>query len=450
MKLSIIWITYRVSEQESEGSELDTAVERDEYIPNSAQSSESNTSVSVSDEILSETSVHNSPLQNVPATHRVISSASTCQGKTNENSNRRGRGKKMGNNDRGKCIVISLLPLLSARDTSVAGENETFSNNNLQNIPSLQHVLPSTSTHHGGTNGNYHTRQRQVYTHYTTTSDLFTFSRKRWDKMGNLKHDHNTSWKATETKWYPDLHHMLRDVLWSNEWGPQFFQDTMSRDRFREIMKFIRFDLKDQRSASMVKDKFALVSEVWDSFIENCSLCYVPRVNDDNRPPNQSLPEDVVMKLMAPYLGKGINVTTDNCFTSVSLAEKLKMQSTSLVGTVNYARQENPQSVKTRNVPLYDTIVMKNNQTTLTVYQGKINKNILVLSTLHPNISIGNDQKHLPETVSFYNATKYGVYVLDRMARKYSVKAEPRLNYWKKNQLVSLLANAQCSVMLYF
>ncbi|KAJ8892573.1 hypothetical protein PR048_005154 [Dryococelus australis] len=85
------------------------------------------------------------------------------------------------------------------------------------------------------------------------------------------------------------------------------------------------------------------------------------------------------------------------------------MQSTSLVGTVNRARRDIPQSIKTIKAPLYVTVVMKKNETILTVYQGKKKKNFLVLSTLHPNISIGNDQKHLPETVSFYNATKNGV-----------------------------------------
>ncbi|KAJ8888997.1 hypothetical protein PR048_008491 [Dryococelus australis] len=217
----------------------------------------------------------------------------------------------------------------------------------------------------------------------------------------------------------------------------------MPRHQFREIMKFIRFDLKDQRSARLVKDKFDLVSEVWDSFIENCSLCYVLGANitvdeqlfptnarckftqymankpdkfgmkfwlaadvgtkylsngfpylgkDDNRPPNQSLSEHDVMKLMAPYLGKGRNVTMDNFFTSVSLAEKLEIQSTSLVGTVNRAQREIPQPVNTIKAPLYDTVVMKNNKITLTVYQGKKNKKVLTLSTLHPNIPIGNDQ----------------------------------------------------------
>ncbi|KAJ8880736.1 hypothetical protein PR048_017206 [Dryococelus australis] len=193
-------------------------------------------------------------------------------------------------------------------------------------------------------------------------------------------------------------------------------------------MKFIRFDLKDQRSARLCL-KFGITSlKIVPSVMfpeptlqltqlfptkprykftqymanepDKFGIKFWLAADDDNRPPNQSLSEHVVMKLMAPYLGKGRNVTTDNFFTSVSLAEKLKMQSTSLEGTVNRARREIPQSVKTRKAPLYDTVVTKNNETNLTVYQGKKNKNVLVLSTLIPNISIGNGQKHLPETES--------------------------------------------------
>jgi hypothetical protein len=35
------------------------------------------------------------------------------------------------------------------------------------------------------------------------------------------------------------------------------------------------------------------------------------------------------------------------------------------------------------------------------------------MSSLHPTVFIGNDEKKLPETVKFYNNTKYGVDVVD-------------------------------------
>ena len=49
-----------------------------------------------------------------------------------------------------------------------------------------------------------------------------------------------------------------------------------------------------------------------------------------------------------------------------------------------------------------------------------------MLSTLHQAVNIGTDNKKKPETVKFYNATKYGVDVVDSMAREYSVKASSR------------------------
>ena len=41
-------------------------------------------------------------------------------------------------------------------------------------------------------------------------------------------------------------------------------------------------------------------------------------------------------------------------------------------------------------------------------------------------MTIGVDVKKIPETVAFYNSTKFGVDVIDQMARKYTVKAGSR------------------------
>ena len=59
----------------------------------------------------------------------------------------------------------------------------------------------------------------------------------------------------------------------------------------------------------------------------------------------------------------------------------------------------------------------------MTVNQGKVNKNVLLLSTLHSTIDIETNRKKLPETVQFYNKTKCGVDILDRMACRYSTRA---------------------------
>jgi hypothetical protein len=53
----------------------------------------------------------------------------------------------------------------------------------------------------------------------------------------------------------------------------------MTRDRFKEIMRYIRFDNKITRSFRLEEDKFALFSEIWDMFNDNCQRHYTPSEN---------------------------------------------------------------------------------------------------------------------------------------------------------------------------
>ena len=172
------------------------------------------------------------------------------------------------------------------------------------------------------------------------------------------------------------------DQIWSKTWGIKFFSDTLSCNRYKQLLRFIKFDIKSTRSERLVTDKFALFSTIWNIFIENCKSNYVPNSNitideqlfptkarcpftqymankpvkfgvkfwlavdasykyllngfpylgkDARRPSNQPISEHIVLQLMDPYLGKGRNVTTDNLFTSVKLAKKLMKKKTSIV-----------------------------------------------------------------------------------------------------------------------
>ena len=270
--------------------------------------------------------------------------------------------------------------------------------------------------------------------------------------------------------------------FWDKNWGVPFFPETMGRNRFCEIMRFLRFDLRSTRLSRLQTNKFALISAVWDKFVENCIVCYKPGENitvdeqlfpttarcrftqymankpdkfcikfwiavdleskyilnaipylgkDETRPATQRLSESVVIKLVEPYLGKGRNVTTDNFFTSINLATQLRKKKTSLVGTLNKIRKEVPPLVKTLQQSRYSSKLLQtkneNNQaTTLTVYQCKQNKNVCILSTLHPSVMVDTTTKKKPETVTFYNKTKCGVDIADQMARQYPVKAGAR------------------------
>ncbi|CAK9827595.1 hypothetical protein ANTRET_LOCUS5276 [Anthophora retusa] len=74
----------------------------------------------------------------------------------------------------------------------------------------------------------------------------------------------------------------------------------------------------------------------------------------------------------------------------------------------------------------YSTKLYKTEACTLTMYKSKANKKVLLLSSKHRNVRIAKNEKRVPETISFYNNTKYGVDILDQMARKYSTKAGSR------------------------
>ena len=67
---------------------------------------------------------------------------------------------------------------------------------------------------------------------------------------------------------------------------------------------------------------------------------------DFQRKSKQSLGEFVVLRLAEPYKNSGINVTCNNYFLSISLAEELKKSKISLAGTIRKNRREFPPSVK--------------------------------------------------------------------------------------------------------
>ena len=72
---------------------------------------------------------------------------------------------------------------------------------------------------------------------------------------------------------------------------------------------------------------------------------------------------------------------------------------------------------------LFSSNLYKSENCTLTVYKSKPKIKVLLLNTKHTGVRIEDNYKRIPETITFYNKTKYGVDVVDQMARKYSMKA---------------------------
>ena len=125
------------------------------------------------------------------------------------------------------------------------------------------------------------------------------------------------------------------------------------------------------------------------------------------------------MKLIEPFAGKVWSVTTDNFFTYLKSSEYLKAKSTSIVGDTNRIRRETPNEVKTMKNSPYSTILLKNERASFTVYQSKPSKNVLLLRTVHRNVTCAENNIKTFETIQYYDANRYGVDALDQ-------KAQPR------------------------
>ncbi|XP_048853136.1 uncharacterized protein LOC125721153 [Brienomyrus brachyistius] len=148
---------------------------------------------------------------------------------------------------------------------------------------------------------------------------------------------------------------------------------------------------------------------------------------DPSRPTGERLSENVVTKLMEPYLDKGRTVTTDNFFTSLSLANRLLKRNTTLLGTINKIRRELPPQAKdVSRLKELSTQVFRTGPVILTVYAPKKKKSVCILSTLHRNVEIGMDRKKKPNTVTDYNCMKCGVDIMDQKVRAYTVRAGTR------------------------
>ena len=209
--------------------------------------------------------------------------------------------------------------------------------------------------------------------------------------------------------------------LWTENWGVPLCKSDMSRNQFCEILRFLRFGVKSNRSQRLQTDKFALFSEVWTHFTDNCCALYksgafitvdeqlfpskarcpftqymaskpdkfgqkywlavdkeskhvingFPYVGKDEiHSSTECVSDRAVMQLMRPYLCKERNVTIDSYFTSVKLANQLKTKQTSLLGTVNKIRREVPLPLR-KMKDLHSCKLYKSGDITLTAYQGK-------------------------------------------------------------------------------
>ena len=80
--------------------------------------------------------------------------------------------------------------------------------------------------------------------------------------------------------------------------------------------------------------KFWMAVDVETKYLLNS----FPYVEEESRSSDVSMPTDIVMKFIIPFMiplsKKGHNITSDNYFTSLDLCLQLEKQGCSLVGTI--------------------------------------------------------------------------------------------------------------------
>ncbi|KAF4527436.1 hypothetical protein B566_EDAN016066 [Ephemera danica] len=274
--------------------------------------------------------------------------------------------------------------------------------------------------------------------------------------------------------------------LWSPLYGRNVYIAAMSRTRFQQILKCIRFDDKQTRAERRENDKFAPLREIFTMFQEELPKYYIPSFDcsldemlslfrgrcpfkifmkdkpgkygvifrmltdaytryvtsievyagKDERPAEERSPSAVVVRLIDPINNSGRNVTTDRFYTSIDLAEKLWTDhKLTLVGTMMSNRKHIPDILKeTQGREVFSSKFAFTDPTTgcppvtLVSYivRDKPKTALILLSTQHDDAVVGDDPRKKPEIVTFYNKTKGGVDSVDQMVRFTSCKRGTR------------------------
>lgn len=252
--------------------------------------------------------------------------------------------------------------------------------------------------------------------------------------------------------------------------GYAIFRATMGLKRFQSMLSYIRFDDKNTRSYRRAKDKLAPIRDFFDTINSNLKRMYSPNdcltideqlvpfrgrcpfkqyipskpdrygmkifwiCDSNNSYPLNGIPylgrnrdgaravglaHQIVRELCVPFERTNRNITMDNYFTSYELAQELLSHGLTCVGTVRKNRKFLPAEFQAnRRRPVGSTLFGFRAKHTLVSHVPKQNKSVLLLSPLHHTPVICDSGKS--EVNEYYNATKGGVDVMDRMCHAYS------------------------------
>lgn len=148
-----------------------------------------------------------------------------------------------------------------------------------------------------------------------------------------------------------------------------------------------------------------------------------------------------------PIHGTNRNVTTDNWFTSVPLADIMLSKQLTIVGTLRKNKKEIPPAfLPNRTKEVKSSEFAFDNEKTLVSFTPRKGKSVILLSTMHYTKSI--TEKGKPEIIDFYNHTKGGVDTFDQMVHTYTTARKTRR--WPLRYFYGMLDQAGINALILF
>lgn len=262
--------------------------------------------------------------------------------------------------------------------------------------------------------------------------------------------------------------------------GVERFWTTMSRERFRFLLRYLRFENQEKTETTKLVDNLAPIRQFYETFIDNCKKCYSvsgncavgerlipyrgkcnfkvfnPRkkikyglkvftlvdaktrytlnfeIYAGNQPQGpymlQNDPVSIVERLITPISGTQRNITCKDWLQIFPLIEKLKEHNLTFVGNIRKNTNDLPSEfLRTKGRPVGSSIFAYQRDLTIISHIPKKRTSLIIASNLHlsDNYSGPTDEK-MPEIVSFYESTKLGVEIVDELCATYDVSQTAR------------------------
>ncbi|XP_055910500.1 piggyBac transposable element-derived protein 4 [Eupeodes corollae] len=162
----------------------------------------------------------------------------------------------------------------------------------------------------------------------------------------------------------------------------------------------------------------------------------------------------IVLDLADRYLGKGRTMTTDNFYTSLSLAKHLIERETHLVGTLRKNRAGNPKDVT--NAKLKKNAIIGRENSGIVIAKWKDKRDVLMLSTKHDLEVISTGKKNRNDDdikklkmIMEYNKGKQGIDISDQMAC-YFTPLRKTIKWYHKIAFEFLLSTSVVNALVIF